>query len=145
MSFLQEFHLSEEALASFAAGMREVANSDADVHPNEIALIDSLMEGVSVTEEFNSAVLTDDTLKENFMLMLALVAVADGKVMDSDLEVIEKYAKELDITVPISDYIEMAALSLLSQYTDAEVEVIAPRLGASLGLTEGGILKAVNR
>ena len=145
MSFLQEFHLSEEALASFAAGMREVANSDADVHPNEIALIDSLMEGVSVTEEFNSAVLTDDTLKENFMLMLALVAVADGKVMDSELEVIEKYAKELDITVPISDYIEMAALSLLSQYTDAEVEVIAPRLGASLGLTEGGILKAVNR
>ena len=115
MSFLQEFHLSEEALASFAAGMREVAKSDADVHPNELALIDSLMEGVSVDEKFNSAALSDDAIKENFMLMLALVAVADGKVMDCELEVIEKYAKELNITVPISDYIEMAALSLLSQ------------------------------
>ena len=94
MSFLQEFHLSEEALASFATGMREVANSDADVHPNELALIDSLMEGVSVDEKFNAAALSDDAIKENFMLMLALVAVADGKVMDCELEVIEKSLKK---------------------------------------------------
>jgi uncharacterized tellurite resistance protein B-like protein len=145
MSFLQEFHLSEQALASFASGMREVARSDEHVHPNELALIDSLMEGVSVVEEFNSEALSDNSIKENFMLMLALVAVSDGKVLDCELEVIERYAEELNISVPVSDYIEMAALSLLSQYTDAEVEVIAPKLGGELGLSEDGILKAVKR
>ena len=145
MSFLEEFQLTDKALASFATGMREVANSDADVHPNEIELIDSLLDGLDIEEAFHADALQESAVKENFMLMLALVAVADGKVLDCELEVMEKYAKQLDVDVAVNDYIEMAALSLLTQYTDAEVEVIAPKLGGSLGLSEDGILKAVNR
>jgi len=79
------------------------------------------------------------------MLMLALVAVADGKVLDCELEVLNKYAAELNIEIPVKDFIEMAALSLLAQYTDAEVEVIAPKLGEDLGLSAEGIVKAMTR
>jgi uncharacterized tellurite resistance protein B-like protein len=146
MNFLlEEFQLSEKALATFAAGMREMAIADDETHPNELALIDNLTQGLEVDEVFDSSTLTSSTLKENFMLMLALVAVADGKLLDSELEVLNKYATQLDIVIPVSDFIEVAALSLLAQYTDAEIEVLAPRLGKELGLSEDGILKAMSR
>jgi len=146
MNFLlEEFQLSEKALATFAAGMREMAIADDEPHPNELVLIDHLTQGLEVDEVFDDSTLTSPALKENFMLMLALVAVADGKLLDSELEVLNKYATHLEIKTPVSDFIEMAALSLLAQYTDAEIEVLAPRLGKELGLSEDGIVKAMSR
>ena len=146
MNFLlEEFQLSDKALATFAAGMREVAVADNEPHPNELVLIDNLTDGLDVEEGFDHSTLNTSTLKENFMLMLALVAVADGKVLDSEIEILDKYASKLEIETPVSDFIEMAALSLLAQYTDAEVEVLAPRLGKELGLSDDGILKAIRR
>ena len=103
-----------------------------------------LTQDLEIPEQFDSTALDTPLLKENFMLMLALVAVADGKVLDSELEVLNKYAEMLEVETAVSDFIEMAALSLLSQYTDAEIEVLAPRLGKELGLSEAGIVKALN-
>ena len=146
MNFLlQEFQLTKKALATFAAGMREVAVADDDPHPSELSLIDNLTEGLGVEEVFDEGTLSNSTLKENFMLMLALVAVADGKVLDCELEVLNKYANKLNVETSVNDFIEMAALSLLAQYSDAEIEVLAPRLGKQLGLSEDGIVKALQR
>ena len=145
MNFLlEEFQLTEKALATFAAGMREVATADDESHPSELVLIDGLTQDIDIPEQFDGAALDTPLLKENFMLMLALVAVADGKVLDSELEVLNKYAALLEVETAVSEFIEMAALSLLSQYTDAEIEVLAPRLGKELGLSEAGIVKALN-
>ena len=146
MSFIQEFNLSSDVLSTIVAGMRQLAFIDGEFDPQEEALLNEVVEGLDMPEELNLAVLTTTELKENFMKMLAMMAVADAKVVDAEVALMQDYTEQLGLDRDALSFVDEVAENMLSlQFTSAELVVLAPRLAASLRLSEDCVQRLINR
>ena len=145
MSFINEFDLSSDVLSTIVAGMRQLAHIDGDFDPQEEALLNAVVEGLDSSEKLDLAVLSTTELKENFMKMLAMMAVADAKVVDEEVALMNEYSTKLGLERDGLSYVEEVAENMLSlQYTSAELTVLAPKLAVPLRLSEACVERLVN-
>ena len=84
--------LDAKTAAVIASGMRKVALADGEVmHPNELTLIEQfeseIPEGTPTT-----ATIGDAGVREVYLKSLVMVALADGRISDRELEVITDLA-----------------------------------------------------
>lgn len=145
MSIISEFDLSSDVLSTIVAGMRQLAHIDGDFDPQEEALLNAVVEGLDAQESLNLDVLTTPELKENFMKMLAMMAVADAKVVDEEVALMDQYGVQLGLERTALSFVEEVAENMLTlQYTSAELTVLAPKLAKTLRLSNDCIERLVN-
>jgi hypothetical protein len=105
-----------------AAGMLEVSECDG-VTPDESALISAFVEGLpnGAASSVDPSVFNTPTLKETLIKSLALVAIADGEVTDSEVEIIQKHGASIGLSESVvENYITAVAESMLSEFTEGK-------------------------
>lgn len=84
--------LDAKMAAVIAAGMRKVALADGDVmHPNELQLIEAFEKDIPPGTPASGAI-RDAGVREVFLKSLVMVALADGRISDSEKAVISDLA-----------------------------------------------------
>lgn len=140
MSFVE---IDDRAAGSIAAGMREMARVDGLEHPRElemIALLESDLPG-SASESVEIDALASRDAQDAFLKSLALVALVDGALKDSEAELIHRYGRELgrsegEVGAVLKDVAEV----MLSAFAGVTVfREQAMRIGQALGLADDAI------
>lgn len=140
MSFVE---IDDRAAGSIAAGMREMALADGQEHPRElemIALLESDLSGVP-HPSVDIAALTTRATQDAFLKSLALVALVDGALKDSESELIHRYGRELGRSAgEVSAVLKDVAQSMLSAFSGVTVfREQAEQIGQALGLADADI------
>lgn len=134
----QPVNLSDEAAAVLAAGMREVALADGDMHQQELALIATF--GGSDTGNVQDAptVLTNSEVRAAYVRSLIMVALADGEISSSEQAKIRELAgavgvgdSDVDAFVLDVKRFFLSAFSEVRVFRDAVVNI-----ASDLGLPE---------
>lgn len=134
MNFLEEFEMSEKMVSNFAIAMRQVATADGDIDPNEEALISQFSKDIHLDTDIDFSAFSSEDEINAFMFVNSLVAIADGKILDAELEVLNEFAEKLQCPLAISAYLQQAAQALLSQYPGLTIELCAPKFSEELGI-----------
>ena len=93
-----DIELDSSPNASIAAAMKEMSAVDGEIHPDELAMIEQLTEGFDVSDNAEVDVsLFQDTAKDIFLKSVALVALADGKILAEETALLEKYSVDLGL------------------------------------------------
>lgn len=95
--FEQDVDLDAAQAAFIAKGMRRVATADGLIHQREIDLIAAFEAELPEDAPTAAPDLSSDEVKETYLRSLILVALADGRVGESEHEVIVELAGEVDI------------------------------------------------
>ena len=127
-----------------AAGMKEMANIDDDLHADEVALIDDFL--AEIKSEFGSAPadesivdtsLLDNTDKQSlFLQSLTYVALADGVIHENEIALLQKYISEFNANVTPQDLIRNVGKDFLERYRGTpffreQAEAIGENFGLS--------------
>jgi len=140
MNFVE---IDDRAAGSIAAGMREMALADGREHPRElemIALLESDLPGVP-HPSVDVTALTSRDAQDAFLKSLALVALVDGALKDSESELIYRYGREMgrsegEVSAVLKDVAEI----MLSAFAGVTVfREQAERIGQALGLDNDDI------
>lgn len=140
MSFVE---IDDRAAGSIAAGMREMARADGREHPRElemIALLESDLPGIP-HDAVEIEALSSRTAQDAFLKSLALVALVDGALKDSESELIHRYGRELgrsegEVSAVLNDVAEV----MLSAFAGVTVfREQAVNIGHALGLGDEAI------
>ena len=94
--FDTEVPIDATAAAVIARGMRDVAQADGLIHDRELALIASFEAGVPDTSAGGDAVI-DEGLRPIFIRSLIMVALADGRISEPELDRIRELATTHEI------------------------------------------------
>ena len=140
---MTDFHdpieLDARAAWTIAAGMRAVANADGE-HPNELALIQAF-EAELPTDlglDFDLGNLGTDGAKEVFLKSCVLVALADGRMSEEEVQLINSYAHRLGLPEEVlTDLIQQVSVVMLSHFTGVthfKDQVVA--VGRALGVED---------
>ena len=83
-----DIELDAAQLTSIAAAMKEMSAVDGEIHPEELAMINQLTEGFDVSDqsEVDVSLFQNEQQKDIFLKSVALVALADGKVLAEEKE-----------------------------------------------------------
>ncbi len=95
--FEQDVELNAAQAAFIAKGMRQVATADGVVLDRELQLIAAFEAELPEAEPTDAPDLSSDEVKEVYLRSLVLVALADGRVGDRELEAIVELASAIDI------------------------------------------------
>lgn len=143
MSDLHEpVDLDARAARTIAAGMRQVAAADGD-HPNELALIQAFEQELPPGEsaEVDLTALKTDGAKEVFLKSLVLVALADGRMSEEEVLVIQAYASQLGLGEDVlTDLIQQVSVMMLGHFSGViHFREQANAIGRALGLDDATI------
>ncbi len=134
--------LDARAAWTIATAMREVANADGE-HPNELALITAfemeLPEGAGDGVALEA--LDTDEAKEVFLKSLVLVALADGRMSEEEVQVIRSYSTRLGLAEHVlTDIIQQVSVMMLGHFAGLKhFRDQAQAIGRALGLDESTI------
>lgn len=143
-----DIDLSAAQLSSIAAAMKEMSAVDGEIHPDELAMIDQLMDGLdNVDSDVVDVSLFDEQQhKDIFLKAVALVALADGKILLEETELLKRYSVELGLESGHGGAIMTeVGIALLSYFRG--VVVTRPKMeeiGRQLGLSEEAIAEALD-
>ena len=143
-----DIDLSAAQLSSIAAAMKEMSAVDGEVHPDELAMIDQLLEGLDGvdSDHVNLMLFSEPQHKDILLKSVALVALADGKIMPEETALLERYSLDLGLEnnhgIAIMREVGMAMLSYFRG-----VSVTRPKMeeiGRQLGLDATSIALALD-
>ena len=121
---LTQVDLDAATALCIAAGMKEMANVDEDLHDDEVALINGFLQEVQKehgTANVDDAVV-DTTLldssekKQLFLQCLTYVALADGSIQDQEITLLQNYINTLEVDCTPQDLISDLGKSFLQRY-----------------------------
>ena len=143
-----DIELDAAQLTSIAAAMKEMSAVDGEIHPEELAMINQLTEGFDVGEqsEVDVSLFQNVQQKDIFLKSVALVALADGKVLAEEKALLEKFSAQLGLDAGYGQSIMTeVGIALLSYFrgvtvTRAKMEDI----GRQLGLGDAEIAQALD-
>ena len=145
---LKPVDLGAAAAVCIAAGMKKIAMSDDEIDPSEIAMIDQFLqeiraeveaEGGSIDDidanDVDLSSLTSNELKETFLVSLAMVSLADGKIRTEEVDLIQEYVNELKYPSSANEIIQNVGKSLLAHFKGvSHFRSHAEEIGEALGL-----------
>ena len=140
MSFVE---IDDGAAGTIAAGMREMARADGREHPRElemIALLESDLPGIA-HDAVELDTLSSRASQDAFLKSLALVALVDGALKESESELIHRYGREMGRSEgEVSAMLNNVAEIMLSAFAGVTVfREQAVHIGQALGLTDDAI------
>ncbi|MEC7985888.1 MAG: hypothetical protein VX278_12040 [Myxococcota bacterium] len=146
LDFIQRVELDAPTAICIAAGMKQMAASDNEVHQREVAFINEFIEEAagSTTEvqasDVNLSLLHSSELKSIFLKSLAVVALADGKIRTEEKDLLNSYAKRLDYDGSADQILEDVARAFLGRFRSISIfRGAAEKIGRQLGLSEEAI------
>ncbi len=130
--------LDANTAAVIAAGMRRVALADGDVmHPNELSLIEQFEKDIPEGTK-PIATIRDASVRNVYLKSLVMVALADGRISETENEVIADLAKAVgaddeDLTT-VTKAVKREFLAIFSGVTHFrdQVQALAEELGVEL-------------
>ena len=145
MLSLKEVDLDLETTLSIVHGMREIAFADAEYHQEEAALIDGFIQelhnehGDIYLEKGEVQLEHINTIEKKmlFLQCLTYVALADQRIAEEELQVLQKYITSFQIDITPQDLIREIGSTVLTRYKGLSIfqeEAIA--LGKEFCLTE---------
>ena len=141
---IPQINLDAETALCIAAGMKQMAASDDDIHQDELALIDKFIAdaGTEAPEasDINLSLIHTDELKSVFLKSLAVVALADGTIRQEEKDLLASYVERLSYNASAEQVLEEVACAFLRTFKSnvifrEQVETI----GRNLGLSEDAI------
>jgi uncharacterized membrane protein YebE (DUF533 family) len=130
--------LDANTAAVIAAGMRKVALADGDVmHPNELSLIEQFEQDIPEGTK-PVATIGDASVRTVYLKSLVMVALADGRISDSENAVITDLAKSVgaddDDLSSVTEAVKREFLAIFSGVTHFrdQVQELAEELGVEL-------------
>ena len=143
---LTQVDLDAATALCIAAGMKEMANVDDDLHADEVALIDGFLQEVQqeaqdIKDAVVDASLLDSTDKQElFLQCLTYVAIADGKIQDQEVALLQKYIGEFGLSCTPQDLVQEIGKAFLQQYRGVELfRDKAFLVGKEFGLSDAQI------
>lgn len=138
MDFNTAPDLDASTAAVIAEGMRKVALADGDtLHPNEISLIEAFEQDIPEGTK-PIAMIGDAAVREVYLKSLVMVALADGRISDSENAVISDLAasvgadgQDVERTIGTVKREFLAVFSGVTHFRD-QVQAVADELGVSL-------------
>ena len=143
-----DIELDSAQLTSIAAAMKEMSAVDGEIHPDELAMIEQLTEGFDVSDnaEVDVSLFQEAQQKDIFLKSVALVALADGKILPEETALLEKYSVDLGLDSGYGTAIMTEVGKALLSYFRG-VTVTRPKMeeiGRQLGLSEADIAQALD-
>ncbi|MEC8276193.1 MAG: hypothetical protein VXZ96_14595 [Myxococcota bacterium] len=140
--------LDAAQLTSIAAAMKEMSAVDGEIHPEELAMINQLTEGFEVSDntDVDVSLFQNVQQKDIFLKSVALVALADGKVLAEEKALLEKFSSQLGLDAGYGQSIMTeVGIALLSYFRGVTVTRSKMEdIGRQLGLGEPEIAQALD-
>jgi len=138
-----EVELDAQVAAVVAAAMREVAAADGDVHPQEVALIRAFGEGLPDANP--RAPLDDADHLDVYLKSICLLALADGRVSDGELAVIEDLGRAQGASRElVARHLDEARRAYLATFRGVRIfREDAVQIGRDLGLSDDAIVEVL--
>ena len=142
---LKQVDIDAAVALCIANGMKEMAGTDGELHPDELSLIDGFT--AEIKNEFpnidveNTAVdvsvLNSEDKQTLFLQCLTYVALADRLIKDEEVALLQKYIDAFETNITPQDLIRELGATFVAQYKD----IIACRdtvvsIGKEFGLSE---------
>lgn len=143
-----DIELDSAQLTSIAAAMKEMSAVDGEIHPDELAMINQLTEGFDVADsaEVDVSLFGNLQQKEIFLKSVALIALADGKILSEETALLEKYSVDLGLDsghgAAIMTEVGKALLSYFRGVTVTRPKM--EEIGRQLGLSDEAIAQALD-
>ena len=140
--------LDAAQLTSIAAAMKEMSAVDGEIHPEELAMINQLTEGFEVSDntDVDVSLFQNVQQKDIFLKSVALVALADGKVLAEEKALLEKFSAQVGLDAGYGQSIMTeVGIALLSYFRGVTVTRSKMEdIGRQLGLGEPEIAQALD-
>ena len=150
MKLLQnsDLDIDKSAAITIAAGMKAMAMADGDEHPAEIALVDRFLgEFQSEDLDMNLATLNSTEVQTYFLESLALVALADGAILDSERAFMDEVIVQMNYQDSSESIFKSVGKSMLAYFQGVELpesKAQAFQIGRELGLTDQEIADIIS-
>ena len=140
---LTEIDIDAATAFCIAAGMKEMANIDDDLHEDEVALIDDFLTeikaefGDAPAEESVDTSLLDTQDKQSlFLQSLTYVALADGVIHENEIALLQKYITDFNSALTPQDLIRNVGKDFLERYRGTPFfKEQAEAIGQNFGLS----------
>ena len=125
-----------------AAGMKEMANADDDLHEREVALIDDFLQELKQEQDVDNAtvdisLLDSQKKQELFLQCLAMVALADGKIQEQELALLQKYINDFGLSWTPQDVVKEIGKTTLQRFRGTQAfREQAFNIGREFGLSD---------
>jgi len=151
LDFIQHIELDAPTAICIAAGMKEMAASDNDIHQREVAFIDEFISEVGgdsetiTSSDIDLSILNSSELKDIFLKSLAVVALADGEIKKEEVKLLNNYVDRLEYDGSASKILDDVARSFLSRFRGVSIfREKAEDMGRRLGLSEAAIKEVLD-
>ena len=149
---LTEIDIDAATAFCIAAGMKEMANIDDDLHEDEVALIDDFLAEIKSEfgsapsdESINTALLDNSDKQSLFLQSLTYVALADGVIHENEIALLQKYITEFNSNVTPQDLIRNVGKDFLERYRGTPFfREQAEAVGENFGLTKEEIAEILD-
>ena len=128
-----------------ANGMKEMAGTDGELHPDELSLIDGFIAEIKnefpdidvANTDVDVSTLDSQDKQTLFLQCLTYVALADRVIKDEEVALLQKYIDTFQSSITPQDLIRELGATFVAQYKD----IIACRdtvvgIGKEFGLSE---------
>ncbi|MEM6927139.1 MAG: hypothetical protein AAF602_09435 [Myxococcota bacterium] len=111
--FDQDVDLDAAQAAFIAKGMRRVATADGHVHQRELNLIAAFEAELPEEGPHSDPDLSSDEIKETYLRSLILVALADGRMGETEYDAIVELAGEVGLP---NDHVDSCVLAVKRRF-----------------------------
>ena len=146
LDFIQHVELDAQTAICIAAGMKQMAASDNEVHQREVAFINEFISEVGgaetevKTSDVDLSLLHSTELKSIFLKSLAVVALADGAIRQEEKDLLGSYVERLEFEDSAEAILDEVARAFLSRFRNISIfREKAETIGRQLGLSEAAI------
>jgi len=142
---LNQIDIDAAVAICIANGMKEMANADGELHPDELSLINGFVSEVNndfpnidiENTAIDISILDTKDKQILFLQCLTYVALADRIIQDQEVALLQKYIDAFDVEVTPKDLIRELGATFIAQYKD----IVACRdtivnIGKEFGLSE---------
>ena len=151
LDFIERVELDANTAICIAAGMKQMAASDNEIHKREVAFINDFIDEVGGTiddlkvSDVDLSLLKSDELKSVFLKSLAVVALADGEIRQEEKDLLNSYASQLDYSGSADQILEEVARAFLSRFRSITIfRENAEKIGRQLGLSDEAIKEVLD-
>jgi len=143
-------HVDIEAAVAIciANGMKEMANADGELHPDELSVIDGFISEIQAEfpnlninqSPLDLSVIDSEDKQILFLQCLTYVALADRVIQDPEVALLQKYIDLFAVDITPQDLIRDLGASFVAQYKDITAcRDTVVNIGKEFGLSEDKI------
>ena len=139
---IEPVELDKDTTVAIAIGMKNMAEVDDELHQDERVLIEGFLAdlGDPGSSSLDFSLLADPAVQDLFLRSLAMVALADGEIKQSEVELLQAYIDRLGGGRTAQSVISEVGRSMLSRFAGVTVfREQAVALGRTLGLEDAEI------